>query len=34
MNSQRENANSKGDFVLKTRCETFGLKLTGKQKQI
>ena len=30
--SQRENTNSKGDFVLKTRFETLILKIFGIQK--
>ena len=32
MNSQRENTNSKGDFVIKNRVETYVLKISGIQK--
>ena len=32
VNSQCENANSKGDIVLKKRFQTFVLKISGKQK--
>ena len=32
MNSQLENTNSLGDFVLKNRFETFILKISGIQK--
>ena len=34
MNSQCENTNSKGDFVLKNRFETSVLKISGIQKLI
>ena len=34
MNSQRENTNPKGDFVLKNRFETFVLNISGIQKYI
>ena len=32
VNSHLENTNSKGDFVLKNRLETFILKISGIQK--
>ena len=32
VNSQDKNTNSKGDFVLKMRFETFSLKISGLQK--
>ena len=31
VNSQRENTNSKGDFTLKNRLESFVLKIFGMQ---
>ena len=34
VNSQRENTNSKGDFVLKNWFDTFALKIFGIQKYI
>ena len=33
VNSQCKNANSKGDFVLKNRFETFGLKISCIQNK-
>jgi hypothetical protein len=32
VNSQRENTNLKGNFVIKNSVETFLLKISGKQK--
>ena len=34
VNSQLQNTNSKGDFVVKPRFETFVLKITGIQNKI